>query len=261
MIRSFYAAASGMYAQQTQMDLVANNLANVSTTAYKQVRAEFQDLLYAQMLRPGDYGSQTGTQVGHGARLAATQRIFTTGALVPTENDLDLAIEGPGFFRVQRPDGSLAYTRDGAFRLDGQRRIVTQAGDLLLGEDGPITVPAGADRIDISADGTLSYTDPATQSPAPLGRLTIVNFTNPGGLLTMGQNLLAPTVASGEAVAGVPGADGYGRLVQGFLEGSNVEVVNEMVNLLTAQRVYEMNAKALQASDEMAGLVNNLRRG
>lgn len=261
MNRCFDAAASGMWAQQQHIDLIANNLANVNTTGYKRSRAEFQDLLYDQLLRPGDYASPTGVQVGYGTRLAGIQRSFAPGALSVTGRHLDLAIQGDGLFRLRRPDGTEVYTRDGAFRRDAAGRLVSQDGYLLVGERGPITVPTGVDRVDIASDGAISYADPATGAPVELDRLSLATFTNPAGLTALGQNVLAAGPASGNPTFGRPGEGTLGALAQGALEASNVEVVNEMMSLIMAQRAYEMNSRALQAADEMAALANNLRRG
>lgn len=260
MIRSLYTAGSGMQAQQAHMDVVSNNLANVNTVGYKRVRAAFQDLLYEQVARPAG-GAPAGVQVGHGVRLAATQRELAGGVLNPAGGPFDLAIEGNGFFRLRQGDGAEAYTRDGSFRLDGMRRLVSARGHLVLDAAGkPVAVPAGVDRVDVAEDGTMSYRDPVGGGTQTLGRLGLVWFNNPGGLLARGDNGFTATAASGRAEPGTPGQDGLGVIRQGFLEASNVEVVNEMVNLITAQRTYEINAKALQSADEMLQLVNSLRR-
>lgn len=259
MIRALYVAGSGMQAQQAQMDVVANNLANANTVGYKRVTAEFQDLLYEQLARPAAGTGPDAVQVGHGVRLAATRREMAAGALNPG-GPLDLAIQGSGFFHVRRGETD-AYTRAGAFHLDSRKRIVTARGDLLLGADGqPVALPPGVDQVDVAADGTIRYTDPATREARVLGRLALVRFANPAGLLALGENLLVPTAASGPAEAGNPGEGGLGQIRQGFLEASNVEVVNEMVNLIMAQRAYEINARAVQSADEMLQQANNLRR-
>lgn len=257
MIRSLYVAGSGMQAQQAQMDVIANNLANVNTVGYKRVRATFQDLLYEEVAR-APAGAPAGVQVGHGVRLTATQRELAGGILSPASGPYDLAIAGDGFFRLRRSDGSEAYTRDGSFRLDALGRLATARGDLVLGAGGePVTVPPGVERADVATDGTLTHQDPASGETVIIGRLELVRFRNPSGLLALGDNAFAATAAAGPAEADGPGR---GQIRQGFLESSNVEVVNELVSLITAQRTYEINAKALQSADEMLQLVNNLRR-
>lgn len=260
MIRALYVAGSGMQAQQTQMDVVANNLANVNTTGYKQVRAGFQDLLYEQ-LEAGAGERTNRVQVGNGVHVAGTQRVFTGGNMNATGGPLDLAIEGSGFFRLRRADGTEVYSRDGSFHLDGAGRLVNGAGHLVSDINGdPFTVPMGGNQVEVASDGTVRYFDPNTKESVELGRLSLVGFHNPSGLLAMGGNAYLATAVSGQAVAGHPGEGGLGSLRSGVLESSNVEMVNEMVNLITAQRVYELNAKALQSADEMLQLANNLRR-
>lgn len=261
MIRALFSAASGMQAQQVKIDVVANNLANVSTTGYKAARAEFQDLLYEQLLAPGQAGSVNGVQVGHGVRLSGVQRVLSGGALQRTDSPLDLAVRGPGFFALQQADGKVVYSRDGAFRLDALRRLVNQQGLPVLAENGPVEVPAGVERLEVAADGAISYADPETGVLAPLDRLQLATFPNPQGLLALGQNLWAPSGGSGDALMVYPGDFGVGEIAQGHLEAANVEVVTEMVNLIVAQRAYEINSRALQAADEAAGMANHLRRG
>jgi len=255
------AAATGMMAQQLSMDVMANNLANVNTTGYKRSRAEFQDLVYRQRRVAGETsadGTQypVGLEVGVGVRPTAVAKMFAEGEVQQTENPLDLAIDGQGFFEIRLPDGSLAYTRDGSFKLDNQGRMVTSEGFPLNAE---INIPQNASNVTIGRDGSVSATvqGGGTQS---LGQIPLVNFVNPGGLESDGYNLLAPTEASGQAVQGVAGADGLGTLSQGYLELSNVRVVEEMVKMIMAQRAYEVNGKAIQMSDEMLGQLDQMHR-
>lgn len=270
MLRALYTAASGMIAQQTNMDTVSHNLANVNTTGFKKGRAEFQDLLYTQLQSPVRADAAVGISVGQGARLSSVQRIFGGGSLQVTGEDYDVAIQGEGFFRVRRADGSIAYTRDGSFRLDGQRRLVTAGGDLLLGANGqPIIIPSEAADVEITAEGTVRYADnakaadpnQAAGATVVIGRIALAVFPNPAGLDAMGDNLWAATANSGQAQNMNPGDKGAGRLAQGSLEGSNVQAVEEMVNLIVAQRAYEINSKVAQSADEMMSMTNNLRRG
>ena len=262
MIRALYTSSSGMQAQQLNLDAVANNLANVNTAGFKRTRVDFQDLLYQTYRAPGTAGAQgtvipTGIQVGHGTRPVATQRIFSQGDFQQTENPLDLVIEGNGFFQVLRPDGTTAYSRAGAFKKDGTGRVVTSDGYPL--QPG-ITIPADATAVTIASDGTVSVTVSGQSSAQQVGTLQLARFTNPAGLLSVGRSLFTPTQASGDAVVANPGAEGMGTLGQGFLEQSNVKVVEEMVAMITTQRAYEANAKAIQTADEMLGMSNNLRR-
>lgn len=268
MIRALYSAATGMLAQQTNMDTVSNNLANINTAGYKKTRAEFQDLLYSQLPAPAR-GETAGISVGHGVRLSSIHRIFSGGGLQATGNELDVAIQGNGLFRVQQADGSIAYTRDGSFHLDDQRRLVTSAGDLVLSSTGPITVPFEAGDLEVTSDGTIRYTDPAllakpgesANAMVKLDQLSMAVFANPAGLEATGDNLWRETAASGVAQTVNPGDKEAGRLVQRYLEASNVQAVEEMVSLIMAQRAYEMNSKVVQSADEMMSLANNLRRG
>ena len=263
MIRSLYTAATGMTAQQLNMDVIANNLANVNTTGFKKTRVDFQDLLYQTFRAPGLQGTQgtiipTGIQVGLGARPVATQRIFSQGDFQQTEGPLDLVIEGDGFFQVQRADGSTAYTRAGAFKKDGTGRMVTSDGGVLTPN---IVIPQDAKNITIGSDGTVSVTLANSTSASSLGTIQLAQFVNSGGLLSIGKNLFVPTAASGAAVTGTPGQAGFGTLSQGFLELANVKVVDEMVAMITSQRAYEANSKAIQTADEMLSISNSLRRG
>jgi flagellar basal-body rod protein FlgG len=262
MIRALYSSSSGMQAQQMNLDTIANNLANVNTTGFKRTRVDFQDLLYQTYRAPGTAGSQgttipTGIQVGHGSRPVATQRIFSQGDFQQTENPLDLVIEGDGFFQVTRPDGTTAYTRAGAFKKDGTGRVVTSEGFLLF---PAITLPADAKQITVGTDGTVSVTLPGQTAASTVGTIQLASFVNPAGLLSVGRNLFQPTAASGTAVLGNPGVSGLGTLAQGFLELANVKVVEEMVAMITSQRAYEANSKAIQTADDMLGISNNLKR-
>ncbi|ACB09549.1 MULTISPECIES: flagellar basal-body rod protein FlgG [Thermotoga] len=261
MMISLYSAATGMSAQQFKLDTIANNLANVDTTGYKKVRAEFQDLLYQYVKNAGTPTAATsslptGLYVGHGVRTAATTRIFTLGNFEQTGNALDLAIAGDGFFQIQLQDGRIAYTRDGSFKIDSEGRIVTSNGLLLVPE---ITIPENAVSINVSPDGIVSaeLQDGTIQE---LGTITLVRFVNPSGLKSIGDNLYIATPASGDPIEGVPGQDGFGAIKQGFLEKSNVDVVREMVDMITAQRAYEFNSRVIQTADEMLRTATNVKR-
>lgn len=262
MIRSLFTAATGMAAQQLNIDVISNNLANVNTAGFKKSRVDFQDLLY-QTLRPAGtaeaQGVQvpTGVQVGLGTRAAAVTRIFTQGDFQQTENPLDLVIEGDGFFQVLMPSGQVAYTRDGTFKLDAQGRMVTSDGYPL---DPEISIPAESTGVSVGADGTVSVLLPNQSAPQELGKINIAKFANPAGLTSLGRNLMQNTAASGDAVIASPGENGLGTLGHGFIEMSNVKVVEEMVNMIVAQRAYEVTSKAIQTSDEMLNIANNLRR-
>ncbi|AGB42324.1 flagellar basal-body rod protein FlgG [Halobacteroides halobius DSM 5150] len=262
MIRSLWTAASGMKAQQLNVDTISNNLANVNTTGFKKSRASFQDLMYQTIKQPGTPNSQgsqipTGIQVGHGVRAAATQKIFTQGSLKNTGNSLDLAIQGDGFFKVRLPDGSIGYTRDGSFNLDSMGQLVTSDGYKL---QPPINIPADATNVTINEEGMVTYMTPGADVPQEGGQIELANFANPAGLKAIGQNIYKQTAASGGAMDGVPGQAGYGTLAQGFLESSNVKVVDEMVDMIAAQRAYEVNSKAIKTSNDMLKQANNLKR-
>lgn len=243
-----------MSAQQVNIDTISNNLANVNTTGFKKARAEFQDLLYTQLQSPVRQQA-AGIAVGHGSRLSSVQRFFVGGSLQATGNDYDVAIQGSGFFRVQRADGTIAYTRDGAFRLDEQGQLVTSAGEVVLGATGPIKFGPGSDLVNIGPDGTVR------QGDTVVGRISLALFANPAGLEAAGNNLWLETGASGNPRVANPGEPDAGGLVQFHLEASNVQTVEEMVNLIVAQRAYEINSKVVQSADEMMSLANNLRRG
>ncbi len=260
MLRALYSAAAGMESQQMNLDVISNNLANVNTTGYKESKLQFQDLLY-QTTRAA--GSQQGggnelpgsLQIGQGSIPVATERIFTQGDLSQTGGNLDIAIQGQGFFQVQMPDGTLAYTRDGSFKTNSQGQIVTSDGYPVQGGFQP--VPTGTTNITISATGAITYTTP---SGVTSSQIQLSNFNNPGGLQAIGQNLYTETQASGTPLLGEPTQNGLGQLQQGYLELSNVSVVQEMVNLILAQRAYEVNSKAVQAADQMMQDSNNLPR-
>lgn len=262
MIRSLWTAASGMQAQTSNIDVISNNLANVNTSGFKRSRADFQDLLY-DTLRPAGTssggGSQvpTGIQIGHGTRTVSTQKIFMQGDFQNTQNELDLAIEGQGFFQIVQANGDLGYTRAGNFKMDSEGRMVSPDGLLLEPE---ITIPLDAIAVSIGSDGTISVLQAGQSAPSEIGTIELARFVNPAGLQSIGRNLFIPTGASGDATTGTPGEDGFGTLAQGFLEMSNVSVVDEMVNMITAQRAYEINSKAIQAADDMLQTANNLKR-
>jgi len=253
MIKSLTTAATGMAAQQTNMDVIANNLANSSTAGFKRARAEFEDLMYDNRLQPGaatglNSYTPTGVQTGMGTRTAAIQKDFTTGGANVTKNPLDLQIEGSGFFQVRTPDGELAYTRDGSFKKDAGGRIVDKNGNSLIPE---ITVPNIAQALEITHEGEVRALVGETGAPQILGNIEIVNFVNPAGLKAVGKNLFVQSPSSGQPNVGRPGTNSMGYLAQGQLETSNVNIVDEMVNMITAQRAYETNSKVIQASDQM----------
>jgi flagellar basal-body rod protein FlgG len=261
MIRALYSAATGMTAQQANVDTIANNLANANTNGFKARRMQFQDLLYQDFIQPGAAaGSQTtfpsGLQVGLGTRSASNEIIFLQGNFQQTGNPLDLVIQGKGFFQVRRPTGELAYTRDGGFQLDRDGNIVTASGDPL---EPQITIPSEAQSVTIAADGTVSYTQPGQSASQVAGQIQLANFTNPAGLNSIGNNLFMPTDASGDPTVASPGGqEGLGTLMQGYVEGSNVSVVTEFINMIVSQRAYEANSKIVKAADEMYQQVNNI---
>jgi len=253
MIRSLWIAKTGLDAQQTQLDITSNNLANVSTNGFKRARAVFEDLLYQTLRQPGAASSAqtqipSGLQIGTGVRPIASERIFTQGNLTQTGNSLDLAIQGPGFFQVQLPDGTTAYSRDGAFQKDSQGQIVTSNGYTL---SPSITIPSNALSVTIGTDGVINVVQPGSASPVQVGQIQLANFVNPGGLESMGQNLYLETASSGTATPNTPGTNGVGLLNQGYVETSNVNVVEELVNMIQTQRAYELNSRAIQTSDQM----------
>lgn len=253
MIRSLWIAKTGLDAQQTQMDVIANNLANVSTSGFKRSRAVFEDLLYQTLRQPGAQSSQqtqlpSGLQIGTGVRTVATERIFTQGNLQQTGNSKDLAIQGEGFFQVLLPDGTTAYTRDGSFQVDSQGQLVTASGFAI---QPAMTIPADTLSITVGRDGTVSITQPGSTQPVQVGSLQLASFVNSAGLQSMGENLYAETAASGTANTNTPGSNGAGLISQGYIETSNVNVAEELVNMIQTQRAYEINSKAISTSDQM----------
>jgi len=253
MIRSLWISKTGLDAQQTNLDVIANNLANVATNGFKRSRAVFEDLLYQTIRSPGAQSSQntqlpSGLQVGTGVRPVATARIFTQGNLQQTGNSFDVAINGAGFFQIQLPDGSTAYTRDGSFHLDSQGQLVTASGFVLL---PGITVPANTLSVTIGQDGVVSAVQSGNPAPVQIGQIQLANFVNPAGLAPLGQNLFVETAASGAPTTGTPGTSGLGLLNQGYVETSNVNVVEELVNMIQAQRAFEINSRAIQVSDQI----------
>ncbi|MGL2806599.1 flagellar basal-body rod protein FlgG [Helicobacter pylori] len=262
MLRSLYSATSGMLAQQTHIDTTSNNIANVNTTGFKKSRVDFNDLFYQAMQYAGTNTSNTtlspdGMEVGLGVRPSAITKMFSQGSPKETENNLDVAITGKGFFQVQLPDGTTAYTRSGNFKLDEQGNLVTSEGYLLIPQ---ITLPEDTTQVNIGVDGTVSVTQGLQTTSNVIGQITLANFVNPAGLHSMGDNLFSITNASGDAIVGNPDSQGLGKLRQGFLELSNVRLVEEMTDLITAQRAYEANSKSIQTADAMLQTVNSLKR-
>lgn len=253
MIRSLFIAKTGLEAQQTQLDVITNNLSNVSTNGFKRSRAVFEDLLYQNVRQPGAQSSQqtnlpSGQQIGTGVRAVATERIFTQGNPQQTGNDKDLMVNGNGFFQVLLPDGTTAYTRDGSFQKDSNGQLVTASGYVI---QPAITIPANAQSVTVAKDGTVSVTLPGTTTPTQVGTLQLSTFVNPAGLEAKGENLYVETGASGSANTNTPGTNGAGVILQGYVESSNVNVVEEMVNMIQTQRAYEINSKAITTSDQM----------
>jgi flagellar basal-body rod protein FlgG len=251
-----------MQAQELNIDVISNNLANVNTCGFKKSRAEFQDLLYETMRSAGAASSAdttipTGVQLGHGSRPAAVQKMFNQGDFQNTENELDWAIEGDGFFQIELPNGEISYTRCGEFKLDADGRIVNVDGFLLVPQ---FTIPTDTVSITVGMDGTVSVIQADDPVPSEIGTIQLARFVNPSGLRSLGRNLLVPTEGSGDEIVGTPGEDGFGTISQGFLEMSNVSVVDEMVSMITAQRAYETNSKVIQTADDMLQMANNLKR-
>lgn len=261
MFKSLNTAATGMQAQATNMEVISNNLANVSTNGFKKSRAEFEDLIYQNVKEPGAQSglnaiSPTGIQTGLGVKTAAVQKDFEIGSAKVTGNDLDIMIEGVGFFPIQLEDGQVGYTRDGAFKKDPTGRIVDKNGRPLIPE---ITIPPGTTNIGVNENGEVQVLTQAGAAPTTVGQIQTVSFVNPAGLKALGKNTFIPTEASGVPNQGVPGTNELGQLSQGQVEGSNVNIVEEMTSMISAQRAYELNSKAIQASDQMLQSLNNLR--
>jgi len=251
-----------MAAQQANIDTISNNLANVSTTGFKKMRSDFADLMYQTMRQPGmttgpDSELPTGVQMGHGVRQVATQRVFLQGNLQSSGNSLDMAIQGEGFFQITMPDGTIGYTRDGAFKKDSQGRIVNSDGYPM---EPQITIPQNATEVSVSADGIVTATIPGQTTPQEIGQIQVARFVNPAGLTSEGGNIFRETSASGTPIVTNPGTDGSGTVLQKYLEYSNVQVVEEMVNMIIAQRAYEMNSKAITTSDDMLSIAAGLKR-
>ncbi|MBD1400450.1 flagellar basal-body rod protein FlgG [Pelovirga terrestris] len=261
MIRALWTAATGMQSQQTNMDVIANNLANVNSSGFKKSRADFQDILYQTTRAAGagvDGGEvPTGIQIGLGSRVAAVQKVFTSGDFVQTESELDVAIEGPGFFQVILPDGTDAYTRSGALKKDSTGRLVTSDGFPLIPE---IVIPEGSTSIAIGSGGTVDVLLDGESTPTEVGVIELIRFGNPSGLKSLGRNLYSETPTTGAPIAGTPGEAGFGSLSQGFLEGSNVNIMEEMVNMIAGQRAYEVNSKTIKTADEMLSITSQLVR-
>ncbi|MCD6248785.1 MAG: flagellar basal-body rod protein FlgG [candidate division Zixibacteria bacterium] len=262
MIKAMRTAASGMAGQQMNVDNIANNLANVNTTGFKRSKLEFQDVLYQNYRRAGVASAvglevPVGLAIGYGTRPSATVREYSTGDLSMTSNPLDVAIEGNGFFQIQLPDGSAGYTRDGAFKLSAEGQVVTSDGYFVTPE---ISIPEDATAISIGQDGVVQVQQFGQNDPTDVGQIELARFVNPAGLAAIGHNVLIQTSASGDPITDIPSQNGLGRTNQGYLEMSNVAVVDEMVNMIIAQRAYEMNSKAIQTADDMSQVANNLKR-
>ena len=265
MIRSLWTAASGMVAQQFNIDTVANNLSNVNTTGFKKNRADFEDLIYQHQILAGTPATAvseipTGVSVGHGVRVSATQKLFEMGNLQATSNKFDMAVDSQvGFFKILMPDGSFSYTRDGSFKIDSRRQLVTSNGYLV---EPPVILPEGAvnNTFQVSENGEITVRLTDDIRPTRIGQMELVRFVNPAGLKATGRNLFKETLASGPEIQGTPGLDGMGSILQGFLETSNVKLVDEMVNMIVAQRAYESNSKAITTSDSMLGTAISMKR-
>jgi flagellar basal-body rod protein FlgG len=261
MIKALYTAASGMHAQQRNLDNTASNISNANTTGYKRSRIEFQDLIYENVRTPSptEQGTQTPTalQIGGGTKVVASVKNFEVGSPQETGNPLDLMIRGDGFFQVLMPDGTISYTRDGSWKLSADGQIVNAQG---LPMEPPITIPNDATSVMISAEGRVMVMTAATTEPTEIGQIELARFVNPAGLLSSGGNLFTQTVSSGDPIVSTPGLEGAGTLDQGYLESSNVKIVNEMINLITAQRGYELNSRAVRTADDMIGIATQLKR-
>jgi flagellar basal-body rod protein FlgG len=261
MIRSMYSAATGMEAQQLYMDTISNNLSNVNTTGFKRSRLEFQDLMYQTLKEPGVKNSEgemspTGIEVGMGVKPSSTQRIFEQGSLNQTSNSMDVAIEGEGFYQVNMPDGTMGYTRDGSFKLDSNGTVVTTDGNTVVPE---INVPEGSSSFTVSSSGKVSVILAGKETSTEIGQIELARFVNPSGLRSLGNNMYGVSDASGEPLLETPGENGMGKLEQGYTEASNVQMVEEMVNMITAQRAYEIVSKSITVSDEMLQTANNMK--
>ena len=264
MLKSLYTTATGMKAQQTNVDMIANNIANVNTAGFKRSQASFEDLFYVTLQSPGlaqganNAAVPIGTQIGSGTRLNGTTKVFTTGTLEITDRTLDIAIDGDGFFALQLPDGSTGYTRDGGFQVNADSKLVTSSGNVLLPE---ITLPQDTLEIAIDPEGRVNVRTAGSPDVSQLlGTIQLHRFVNPSGMLAAGANVMRPTSASGAPITNNPGTTGLGTLKQGFIERSNVQIVNELVNLIVAQRAYEVNSRAIQASDQMLSTATTLSR-
>lgn len=260
MIRSLWTARTGLDAQQTQLDVITNNLANVATNGFKRSRAVFEDLLYQTLRQPGAQNTQenqisSGLQIGTGVRTVATERVFSQGSLQQTGNSFDMAIQGNGFFQVEQPDGTTAYTRDGSFQIDSEGNMVTASGYPLADN---INIPADALTVTIGKDGTVSVVQAGAAAPIEVGAIQLATFINPGGLQAIGENLFVETGSSGVANPVQPGFDGAGVINQGYVETSNVNVAEELVSMIVTQRAYEINSRAIQTSDQMLGRLSQL---
>ena len=262
MIRALWTAASGMQSQQLNIDVIANNLANVNTTGFKKSRADFQDLIYQTQKTTGAPATNAtqipaGIQIGLGSKAVAVNKIFSAGNMTQTGNELDMAIQGDGFFQIKLPDGTTAYSKAGSFKKDSTGQVVTSDGNPIL---PTIVIPNNATKTTIGSDGTVSVLQAGQSTPTTVGTIQLANFSNPSGLSSMGQNLYQPTESSGTATTGTAGQNGLGTIGQGFLEMSNVSIMEEMVNMIISQRAYETNSKAVQTADEMLQQTNNLKR-
>ena len=264
MMRSLWTAATGMHAQQFNIDTISNNLSNVNTNGYKQMRAEFEDLIYQNSRIAGTPATErtvtpTGIQVGHGVRVGASQRMFSQGSLKQTDAIGDMAVMGDGFFRVLNIDGTMGYTRDGSFKIDANGQFVSSNGYRLMPE---LVLPENfiPESLAINQQGKVTVKIPGNDNPVDVGQINLYRFVNNAGLQAVGENLYMETPASGDALRGVPGQDGMGKIYHKFIENSNVSVVKEMVGMIVAQRAYELNSKAIQTSDSMLGTANNLKR-
>ncbi len=259
MDRALWVSKTGLEAQQTRMAVISNNLANVNTTGFKRGNAIFEDLVYQNLRQVGSQSSQdtqlpSGSYLGTGVRVTGTEKLFTQGNMVKTESAMDVAVQGRGFFQILTPEGDIAYTRDGGFQIDANGQLVNATGFLV---EPSITIPSDAQSVSIGGDGTVTVTTPGSSTPTQVGDLQLADFVNPQGLEPIGKNLFKESAASGSATISTPGTDGLGSLLQGFLESSNVNVVEELVNMIEAQRAYEMNAKAIEATDSMLQYATN----